>query len=115
MGADQSLLHRIGYALSRVVVARKDNGGNTFNSSLLLSTLLVKSVTNAYYLQRERGLSPTMSRFESSLLDSAQNSVLREFLPDIVGILRKHAPKKLKRLEEKLPFREHWILAPITN
>jgi len=115
MGADQPLLHRIGYALSRVVVARKDDGSNTFNSSLLLSTLLVKSLTNAYYPQRERGFSPTMNRFGGSLLGSAQSSLLQEFLPDIVGILREHAPKNLKRLEEKLPFREHWILAPIMN
>lgn len=115
MGADQPLLHRIGYALSRVVVAHKDDGSNTFNSSLLLSTLLVKALTNAYYPQRERGFSPTMNRFGGSLLGSAQSSLLQEFLPDIVGILRKHAPKKLKRMEEKLPFREHWIRAPTTN
>jgi hypothetical protein len=56
-----------------------------------------------------------MNRFGGSLLGSAQSSLLQEFLPDIVGILREHAPKNLKRLEEKLPFREHWILVPITN
>jgi hypothetical protein len=108
LGAGLPLLHRLGYALSRVVITRKDNGGNTFNSSLVLSTLLVKSLTNAYYPQQERGFSPMMNRVGGSLLGSAQSFALVEFLPDIVGTLRKYAPARLKGLERKLPFREHW-------
>jgi len=95
---------RLAYALSRVVVIRKDDGTNTFNSSLVLSTVLAKSFSNAYYPQQQRGFSHTMKRVEGSFLGSAQGYVLREFVPDIVGVCRKHQSKWLKRLERKLPF-----------
>jgi hypothetical protein len=108
LGAGEPLLHRLGYALSRVVITRKDDGSTTINSSLVLSTLLVKSLTNAYYPQQQRGFSPMMNRVGGSLLGSAQSFVLGEFLPDIVGTLRKYAPERLNGLERKLPFREHW-------
>ena len=43
-----------------------------------------------------------MNRVEGSLLGSVQGYVLREFLPDILGMCRKH--EWLKRAERKLPF-----------
>ena len=104
LGPDHPLLSRIGYAFTRVVVARKDDGGNTFNSSLLLSTVLVKTLANAYYPQPERGLSRTLNRVGGSLTGSAQTYMLAEFLPDITGICRKHEPERLRRLGRKLPF-----------
>jgi hypothetical protein len=102
LGAGQPLLRRLGYALSRVAVTRNDSGHDTFNSSLVMSTLLVKSLSNAYYPKQERGLSHTMNRFGGSLLGSAQTYVIREFLPDIMHKFRKHEPERLKRLETKL-------------
>jgi len=104
MGTGRPFSRRLAYALSRVVVTRKDDGRNTFNSSLVLSTVLAKSLSNAYYPQSERGFSHTMNRVEGSLLGSVQGYVLREFLPDILGMCRKHESKWLKRAERKLPF-----------
>lgn len=90
--------------MSRVGVTRNDNGHDTFNSSLVLSTLLVSSLSNAYYPRQQRGLSETMTRFGGSMLGSAQTCVIREFLPDIMQMFRKHGPERLTRLERKLPF-----------
>lgn len=104
MGAGRPFSRRLVYALSRVVVTRKDDGRNTFNSSLVLSAVLAASLSNAYYPQQERGFSHTMNRVEGSLLGSAQGYLLREFLPDIIGICRKHQSKWLERQERKLPF-----------
>jgi hypothetical protein len=104
LGADRSFSHRLAYALSRVAVTRKDDGTSTFNSSLLLGTVLAKSLSNAYYPQQERGFSHTMNRVEGSLLGSAQGYILREFLPDIIGMCRKHESKWLRRQERKLPL-----------
>ena len=104
MGRSRPLWRRVGYAISRVGITRSDNGRDTFNSSLVLSTLLVTSLSNAYYPRQQRGLSQTMSRFGGSMLGSAQSCVLREFLPDIMHIFRKYGPGRLKRLERKLPF-----------
>jgi len=104
LGPGHPLLSRIGYAFTRVAVVRKDSGGHTFNSSLLLSTVMVKALANAYYPQQERGFSRTMNRVEGSLVGSAQGYMLSEFLPDITGICRKHEPERLRRLERKFPF-----------
>ena len=66
VGAGRSLSRRLAYAVSRVVVTRKDDGTNTFNSSLVLSRVLAKSFSNAYYPKQERGFSHTMNRVEGS-------------------------------------------------
>jgi hypothetical protein len=108
MGAGRHFSHRLAYALSRVVVTRKDDGTNTFNSSLVLSTVLAKSLSNTYYPQHDRGFSHTMNRVEGSLLGSVQGYVLPEFVPDIAGVCRKHQSKWLKRLERKLPFSQRF-------
>jgi hypothetical protein len=108
MGSGRPFSRRLAYALSRVVVTHKDDGRNTFNSSLVLSTVLAKSLSNAYYPQSERGFSHTMNRVEGSLLGSAQGYILREFLPDILGMCRKHESKWLKRAERKLPFSQRF-------
>ena len=104
LGAGQPFSVRLAHALSRVAVTRKDDGTNTFNSSLVLSTVIVKSLSNAYYPQQERGFSHTMDRVEGSLLGSAQGYVIREFMPDIIRMCRKHESKWLKRAERKLLF-----------
>lgn len=104
LGAGQPLLRRLGYALSRLAVTRNDGGHDRFNSSLMVSTLLVNSLNNAYYPSQQRGLSHTMNRFGGSLLGSAQTYVIREFLPDIMHMFGKHEAERLRRLERKLPF-----------
>jgi len=115
MGAGRHFSHRLAYALSRVVVTRKDDGTNTFNSSLVLSTVLAKSLSNAYYPQQERGFSHTMNRVEGSLLGNAQGYVLREFVPDIVGVCRKHQLNGSSGWNEDCHFPEGSILTPFRN
>jgi len=104
MGKSQPMWKRIGYALSRLGITRNDNGDDTFNSSLVLSTLAATSLSNAYYPKQQRGLSRTMTRFGGSLLGSAQTCVIHEFLPDMMHLFQKHAPEKLIRLDRKLLF-----------
>src|SRR5690348_11872349 len=104
VGTGRPFSRRLAYAVSRVVVTRKGDGTNTFNSSLVLSTVLAKSFSNAYYPQQERGFLHTMNRVEGSLLGSAQGYALREFGPDILGMCRKHESRWLKQAERKLPF-----------
>jgi hypothetical protein len=108
-GPQKSVLPRVKYAASRVLITRADDGHNTFNTSLVLGTLLVKSLTNGYYPEPQRGFSDTMARFGTSLLSSAQTNLLREFWPDIKSIFRKHEPEKLKKLEEKIPLGKKFL------
>lgn len=104
LGKGNSVWHRVAYAASRVAITRDDQGNNTLNSSLVASTLLVKGLTNAYYPEPERGFSDTLGRFGSSLLGTAETNVLREFLPDIRRICRKHEPDRIKKLEQRMPY-----------
>jgi hypothetical protein len=94
---------RAGYAVSRVMITRSDNGKNVFNSAELLGTLFTSSLQNAYYPGRQRGFNRTMERFWSSFSSDATSNLLKEFWPDIRRLLRKHAPDRIKELEERIP------------
>ncbi len=94
---------RAGYAVTRVLITRKDDGSNTFNTSEVLGTLFVKSLSNAYYPRRDRGFGDTMSRTASALLSDAGSNMLREFWPDIRRVFRKHEPGSLRKIEERMP------------
>jgi len=104
LGQGNSVWHRVAYAASRVGITRSDEGNNTFNSSLVASTLLVKGLTNAYYPEPDRGFSDTMGRFGSSLLGTAETNILREYWPDIKHLWRKHEPDRIKKIEQKMPY-----------
>jgi hypothetical protein len=108
-GQQTPIFHRVEYAASRVLVTRADDGHNTFNTSLVLGTLLVKGLTNGYYPEQQRGFGDTMERFGTSLLSSAQTNLLREFWPDIKRIFRKHEPEKLKKLEQRMPLNKKFF------
>jgi len=102
--AKKGLIPRGWYAGTRVLVAKKDDGGATFNSAEVLGTLFTSSLENLYYPQHDRGFTDTMSRFVGALGSDATSNVLREFWPDIKRIFRKHEPEKIKKIEEKIPY-----------
>jgi hypothetical protein len=99
----RGLIPRAWYAGTRVLVAKKDDGGTTFNSAEMLGALFTSSLENAYYPRHDRGFGETMSRFVGAIGSDATSNVLREFWPDIKRIFRKHAPEKIKEIEDKLP------------
>ena|GEM_PF-1311376 len=105
-GPGRPLLERISYAVSRVAITRADSGHDTVNTPQILGSLLCAIVSNAYYPRPQRGVEYSASRLEGSLLSIAQTNLLREFMPDLRRIFKKHEPEKLKRLEEKVPFSE---------
>jgi hypothetical protein len=45
-----------------------------------------------------------MNRFSDALSSDAIGNLLREFTPDMKHFFRQHAPKKILRIEEKLPI-----------
>ena len=99
-----SLVSRSWYAVTRVVITRNDRGDNTFNTSEFLGTLFTSSLQNAYYPRHDRNIDATMSRFSGALLSDAIGDLQHEFMPDIKRLFRKHAPKEILKIEEKLPI-----------
>jgi hypothetical protein len=100
----RSLTSRSWYAVSRVVITRNDRGDDTFNTSEFLGTLFTSSLQNSYYPRRDRNFGETMSRFTGALSSDAIGDLQHEFMPDIKRLFRKHAPKEIRKIEEKLPI-----------
>jgi len=100
----RSLISRAWYATTRVVVTRSDRGDNAFNSSEFLGALFTSSLQNAYYPRHDRNIGETMNRFGGARSSDAIGDLLREFTPDMKRLFRKHAPKKIQEIEDKLPI-----------
>jgi hypothetical protein len=100
----RKFISRSWHAVTRVVVTKSDNGGSTFNSSEFLGALFTSALQNSYYPRHYRTFADTMSRFGGALSSDAISYVLREFTPDMKRLFRRHAPKEIQRIEEKLPI-----------
>jgi hypothetical protein len=99
----QKTVHRIGYAVSRVLVTRGDNGNERPNLALMLSAFAAAGLANTYYPREERGLADTAARAGADLLSTASMNLLREFWPDIRQKLKRHEPKAIQKLEQSPP------------
>jgi hypothetical protein len=73
---------RVGWAVSRSLVARSDSGKWTFNASEWLGNGADAAIGNLYYPD-DRGLSPTMSRLATFVATDTFSQVLKEFWPDV--------------------------------
>lgn len=78
-----SFFHRVGYTISREVIARKDSGGQSFNISEIAGNLGAAALSNLYYPPSERSAGETMERFAVNIVSDAGFNVLKEFWPDM--------------------------------
>jgi hypothetical protein len=74
---------RVGYALSRAVVTRNDNGRDTFNASEVVGAGAAAGISNLYYPTHERTFSNTADKWSENVGIDAASFVMREFWPDI--------------------------------
>jgi hypothetical protein len=81
-GPAYGLWSRVGYALSRAVVIRKDAGGDTFNFSNVLGTAMSVGVSETYYPAPSRTNSAMAIRFGTNVASSGFANMLPEFWPD---------------------------------
>lgn len=86
------------------MITRNDGGDNTFNTSEFLGTLFTSALQNSYYPRHDRNFGETMNRFAGALSSDAVGDLQREFMPDMKRLFRKHAPKEIRKIEEKLPI-----------
>ena len=86
-----SLWRRIGYSLSRVVVARNYDGENTFNTSELLGRGIAQGVSISYYPSKTRTWGAISTKYAYAILRDAVTNTFREVWPDIaVHVLHRH-------------------------
>lgn len=102
-----SVWQRAWYAATRVLVTRRDDGRNAFNSSEFLGIAFSKALTNAYYPERDRTLGRTANSILGALQGDAGGNLLTEFMPDIKRIFTRHTPKRITALFGRLPRTKH--------
>jgi hypothetical protein len=88
-----SFSRRLGYALSRVFVTRKDFGGSTFNLSEPLGNGVAAAISNFYYPASDRSIGSSLHGWVLQMGIDGIGNVLKEFWPDIHRRMerRKHA------------------------
>jgi len=74
---------RTGYAISREVVTRGDDGGSHFNTSELAGNAVAAGISNVYYPPADRSLGNTTSKWGQQLALDTFFNVLKEFWPDV--------------------------------
>ena len=100
----RGLFNRAWYSATRVVITKNDRGESAFNTSEFLGALLTSAAQNSYYPRPDRTFGDTMTRFSGALSSDVIGNLLREFTPDMKRLFRRHAPKRVLRIEEKLPI-----------
>jgi len=80
---DGGLSHRMGYAVSRVLVTRQDSGRKAFNVSEMLGSFSSSALAVTYYPKSERDFSDVAERVSIQFAFDAGFNVLKEFCPDI--------------------------------
>jgi hypothetical protein len=73
---------RLGYSLTRVLVAKDDHGNTCVNFAEILGNGVSASIGNFYYPDN-RGFGNTMQRMGTAIATDALSNVLKEFWPDI--------------------------------
>ena len=89
-GPSSRVMTRVAYALSRVVVTRRDSGRDTFNFAGVLGMGMGIALSDAYYPPGSVGGGELESRVITSLAASAFGNLLPEFWPDIRQKLGRH-------------------------
>jgi hypothetical protein len=89
-GPGSPVVHRIFYAMSRVVITRRDSGKDSFNFSGILGMGMGIGLSNAYYPPASVNAAEMGSRVGTSLISSALGNLLPEFWPDFKAKLARY-------------------------
>jgi hypothetical protein len=83
MGPSHKVLWRIGYAVSRIAITRKDSGKDGFSFSGIGGMGLGIALSNAYYPPKSVNGDEMGSRVLTSLTAAGLGNLLPEFWPDV--------------------------------
>jgi hypothetical protein len=95
-----SPLSRVGYAASRVLIARSDSGRTVFNASQVFGQLGQAGISLSYYPQEDRDV---RGLFVGWAVNQGYNigwNQLKEFTPDLGAYLKRRSQRKrMKKLQ----------------
>ena len=81
-GPQYSKWSRFNYAVSRAVIIRTDDGGNSFNWSNVLGTAMSAGLSNAYYPPPSRTGGAMLIHFATGVAGAGFSNLAPEFWPD---------------------------------
>jgi len=82
-------VYRFGYAISRILITRRDSGGRLFNIPEFAGNAAAIAISNVYYPEADRGFSQSLNNWGVQMGVDAFGNELKEFWPDIHKRLRK--------------------------
>jgi hypothetical protein len=88
--------YRFGYAISRVLITRKDSGGSMFNIPEFAGNATAIAISNVYYPASDRSFASSFSGWTVQMGIDAFGNELKEFWPDIHGYLQKRHARRQK-------------------
>jgi len=74
---------RTGYAISREVVTRGDDGKSHFNTSEIAGNAVAAGISNLYYPAADRSLGNTANKWGQQLALDTFFNVMKEYWPDV--------------------------------
>ena len=80
---DLPMSSRILYSVSRTLITKSDDGGETFNGSHVLGEAASRAVSDLYVPGERQGIGALATGVSFNLLQDAGMNLLREFWPDI--------------------------------
>ena len=80
---DLPFFQRALYAMSRVLITRTDSGGETWNTSRILSVAASRAVSDLYVPGERQGMHPIGACVSFTLLRDAGMNLAHEFWPDV--------------------------------
>jgi hypothetical protein len=96
-------LSRVGYAASRVVVARKDSGESTFNFSQVFGQLGQAGISLSYYPQQDRDVRGLLMGWAINQAYNIGWNQLKEFTPDLGAFVNRHSKKNRNASDVQTP------------
>jgi len=76
-------MHRFGYALSRLIITKRDSGGHMFNICEFAGNATAIAISNLYYPAADRGFANSAHGWGEQFAIDALGNELKEFWPDI--------------------------------
>lgn len=91
-GPGRKLWPRIGYAISRAVITRTDDGSATFNWANVTGCAMSAGLSNAYYPPVSRTVSDALTNWGTNVAGAGLTNLMPEFGPDVGRWFKRHLP-----------------------
>jgi hypothetical protein len=91
-GPGHGMWFRIGYAISRSVIARTDGGDPTFNWANVGGCAMSAGLSNAYYPVVSQTLSDSLTNWGTNVAGAGLTNLAPEFGPDVARWFKRHLP-----------------------